>query len=76
MSKKDNPIFVRGIDRQHDYRVICEKCGKDFGGTFAAIPEHKIRYILCELCKWGSFENFLADWTARMEAGRNDTRTS
>lgn len=73
--KKDAPILVRGIDRSKDYRIICEKCGKDFGGTFAAIPEHKIHYIVCQPCQWGTFDNFLADWKAKIEEGRNDNRS-
>ena len=61
------------IDRTNDYRIICEKCGKDFGGTYAAIPGHKIHYITCQSCKYGSFENFLKEYQARLQEIENES---
>ena len=64
---KEPRIMIRGIDRTDDYRIICPQCGKDMGGTVAARPGHKIVSIVCEACKYGSWENFLAKWKADKE---------
>jgi len=64
-------IMIRGIDRTDDYRILCEKCGKDFGGTVVARPGHKIHYIICQPCKHGTFANFLTEYNEKLNDLRN-----
>jgi hypothetical protein len=59
-------IIIRGIDRTDDYRVVCEKCKRDFGGTVAAREGHAIRYVLCPSCEFSSFENQMRAIKARL----------
>ena len=70
---KEPRIMIRGIDRTDDYRIICPQCQRDMGGTVAARPGHKIREVLCEPCKYGTFENFLAQYKERINADLRDS---
>lgn len=68
MTKRKKPIIIRDIDRSNDYRIQCEKCHRDFGGTVAAIADHSIRYILCPVCEYGSVENQMRAIETRLNA--------
>lgn len=54
---KRERVMIRGIDRTNDFRIICQECGRDFGGTVAPRAGYRIRFVLCPVCEFGSVEN-------------------
>jgi hypothetical protein len=70
-AKQEGRIIIRGIDRTDDYRIICQKCHRDFGGTVAAREGRKVHHILCPQCEFGSFENQMRVIRERVNADGN-----